>query len=204
MSSTTSDQEIWDQRWRDPSFSPLWWVDGPHDLIRKTVESGWLPRHCTVLELGCGAGQQAAWLKQAGFEVIGIDVSPEAIARARRDFTTPGGPVFEVADVTGPHILRRTFDAIVDAGCFHGIRPEHHARYVNHVASWSRENTRFVLMVHCREHSPIVRLHQIRQLFEQWFDVVFYEARAGCLPQDPRMKMMVFRLLRRKLGSKSS
>jgi len=68
-----SDQEKWDQRWHDASYSPLWWADGAHELIRRTVESGWLRAGCNVLEIGCGAGQGAAWLKRAGFEVMGIE-----------------------------------------------------------------------------------------------------------------------------------
>lgn len=37
-----------------------------------------------VLELGCGSGRDTRTLVQAGFKVIGIDLSPDEIERARR------------------------------------------------------------------------------------------------------------------------
>src|SRR5580704_3533939 len=126
-------KEEWCRRWSDAAYSPLWWVDGPHDLIRRTVESGWLPRGCSILEIGCGAGQQAQWLSQNGFRVVGFDFSPEAIERACRDYATSGGPRFMVADVTGderPNAISGSFDAIIDAGCFHNIPPSQHKRYL--------------------------------------------------------------------------
>jgi 2-polyprenyl-3-methyl-5-hydroxy-6-metoxy-1,4-benzoquinol methylase len=37
-----------------------------------------------VLDPGCGNGKSAVWLAEHGFEVIAIDLSPSAIAQARR------------------------------------------------------------------------------------------------------------------------
>jgi SAM-dependent methyltransferase len=51
-----------------------------------------------VLELGCGTGNDAARLAGAGFEVVALDGSEEAIARARRH----RGVEFLVADMTEP------------------------------------------------------------------------------------------------------
>jgi SAM-dependent methyltransferase len=192
----TSDHGKWDRQWRDPSYRPAWWVDGPHVLIRTAVEDGWLPRGCSVLEIGCGAGQGAGWLSKAGFKVVGIDISPEAIRLARRDFAVPKGPIFEVADVVGPDTLGRTFDTIIDSGCFHNIAADHHARYVRNIMVWSRVGTRFLLMVHCGALRPIDWLYQACQLFGLAFDLVSCEARAGCLPREPQMTMMAIRLFR--------
>jgi SAM-dependent methyltransferase len=50
-----------------------------------------------VLELGCGTGHDAARLARAGFEVVALDLSAEAIAQAQRTY---GDLVeFVVADV---------------------------------------------------------------------------------------------------------
>jgi hypothetical protein len=55
-------KEAWRRLWSnaDAAFSEIWWVDGPHDLIRKTVESGWLPPGSSILEIGCGGGNRPA------------------------------------------------------------------------------------------------------------------------------------------------
>jgi SAM-dependent methyltransferase len=188
-------KEEWCRRWSDAAYAPPWWVDGPHDLIRRTVESDWLPRGCSILEIGCGAGQQAWWLSQNGFRVVGFDFSPEAIERACRDYATPGGPRFVVADVTGdewPDAINGSFDAIIDAGCFHNISPSQHKRYLGNVILWSRTGTRLVLMAPCAE--PARRFHQVRALFQSSFDLVSCEENLGCLPRRPDLKMMVFRL----------
>jgi cyclopropane fatty-acyl-phospholipid synthase-like methyltransferase len=142
----------WDKRWREPSFLPFWWIDGPQKLIRDTVENGWLPRGSTILEIGCGAGQGAAWLMQKGFKVTGIDVSPTAIERAHRDFGSQQGPVFEVFDVGSidrSDLFRGGFDVIIDSGCFHILDVKEYEGYLHNVTSWSRPGTRFLLMVHC-------------------------------------------------------
>ena len=52
----------------------------------------------SVLELGCGTGNDAARLARAGLEVVALDFSAEAIRRARRVHGTVGIR-FEVADI---------------------------------------------------------------------------------------------------------
>ncbi|MFP4643332.1 MAG: class I SAM-dependent methyltransferase [Spirochaetales bacterium] len=37
-----------------------------------------------VLDAGCGTGKSAVWLAERGFDVVGIDLSPAAVAQARR------------------------------------------------------------------------------------------------------------------------
>ena len=39
---------------------------------------------CSVLDVGCGAGDNAIWLAQKGFVATGCDISPTAIREARR------------------------------------------------------------------------------------------------------------------------
>jgi 2-polyprenyl-3-methyl-5-hydroxy-6-metoxy-1,4-benzoquinol methylase len=42
--------------------------------------------HRSVFDLGCGNGSVAAWLNQHGYDVCGIDPSPEGIALAKRAY----------------------------------------------------------------------------------------------------------------------
>lgn len=40
----------------------------------------------TVLDLGCGGGKFTAWIKEAGFEATGMDISKTAVAMAQREY----------------------------------------------------------------------------------------------------------------------
>jgi SAM-dependent methyltransferase len=72
----------------------------------------------TVLELGCGTGNDAARLAAEGYAVTAVDLSGEAIGRARARF----GPLatFLVADVTRPlPFPDGAFDAVMSNVAVH-------------------------------------------------------------------------------------
>ena len=72
----------------------------------------------TVLELGCGTGNDAARLAAVGYWVTAVDLSGEAIARARARF----GPLatFLVADITRPlPFPDGAFDAVMSNVAVH-------------------------------------------------------------------------------------
>ena len=66
-----------------------WWYRSTRALARDLL-APWLHRNPRVLDAGCGPGGNGAWLADHG-EVVGVDVSPDALAyvRARRPTTTP-------------------------------------------------------------------------------------------------------------------
>ena len=74
-----------------------------------------------VIDVGCGTGENALALAQAGLEVLGIDASPRAIGKAmdtarERELAGAG---FLVADVFGVGGLGRRFASALDCGLFH-------------------------------------------------------------------------------------
>ncbi len=74
------------------------------DLERRGVK--------TVLDLGCGNGILTNRLAQAGYDVIGVDVSVSGIEMARRNYP---GVTFELGDLNQPmpDELTGRFDAVV-------------------------------------------------------------------------------------------
>jgi SAM-dependent methyltransferase len=72
----------------------------------------------TVLELGCGTGNDAARLAREGYSVTAVDLSAEAIERARARF---GSDVrFLVADITAPlPFPDASFDAMMSNVALH-------------------------------------------------------------------------------------
>ena len=74
-----------------------------------------------ILDLGCGTGQLAAKITSRGAHVVGVDNSPEMIARAQENFP---GMWFEVGDATTFKTVH-PFDAIFSNATLHWIkRPE--------------------------------------------------------------------------------
>jgi SAM-dependent methyltransferase len=74
----------------------------------------------SVLDVGCGTGEHALYLASLGKQVMGVDASPEAIARARAKAAERGLRVpFQVADALSLGRLRRRFETALDVGLFH-------------------------------------------------------------------------------------
>ncbi|MGE4054319.1 MAG: class I SAM-dependent methyltransferase [Vicinamibacterales bacterium] len=111
------------------------WDSGePDPALVAAVEAGTIPAG-RALEVGCGTGTNALWLAAHGFDVLGVDVSPLAIDRARAKMGDGGATCrFELLDFLedppeGP------FDFVFDRGCFHVFdAPEVRARFAALVA----------------------------------------------------------------------
>ena len=80
-----------------------WWVSGA-DTFASFLQLG-----DTVLDVGCGGGIKTAYLIGKGFKVVGIDLSENMIAIAKRE--VPGG-IFITCDLAHVDTLDRPFDAI--------------------------------------------------------------------------------------------
>jgi 2-polyprenyl-3-methyl-5-hydroxy-6-metoxy-1,4-benzoquinol methylase len=60
----------------------------PDESLVEVVRSGVVTAGRT-LEVGCGTGTNALWLAEQGFAVLGVDVAPLAIERARAKQVSP-------------------------------------------------------------------------------------------------------------------
>ena len=73
-----------------------------------------------VLDAGCGAGRHSVWLAEQGAEVVGLDASPEMLARARA--RVPSG-TFAVADLGEPLALGDgAFDVVIASLVLHYLQ----------------------------------------------------------------------------------
>ena len=74
-----SDSIRWDERYRDPQYEqPL----PPRRLLVENASL--LPKGGRALDIAAGTGRNACFLEQRGFQVIGVDVSWQALRRAAR------------------------------------------------------------------------------------------------------------------------
>ncbi|ROQ89582.1 methyltransferase domain-containing protein [Desulfosoma caldarium] len=83
-----------------------------------------------ALDLGCGTGTNAITLARHGWQVTGVDFSPQAIRRARRKAASAGLTIaFYVADVTNLATLQGPYDYVLDIGCLFALSQDGRRRY---------------------------------------------------------------------------
>jgi methyl halide transferase len=72
-----------------------------------------------ALDIGCGTGTHCIWLADKGFDVLGVDLSDNAIEQAKTKALDVSACRFEVGDFFGMELATSTFDLVYDRGCFH-------------------------------------------------------------------------------------
>jgi SAM-dependent methyltransferase len=105
-----------------------WLIGEPQPAIVELEHTGAI--HGKVLDVGCGAGEHTILLARLGYDVLGIDFSPNAIEQARQNALTRGvdarfdvGDAMNLGDQPG-------YDTIVDSALFHIFDDADRPRYV--------------------------------------------------------------------------
>jgi len=90
----------------------------------------------SVLDAGCGTGENALYLAAQGHKVTGIDFVEMAVAEARRKAQEQKVPAtFLVMDALALDTLPEQFDSVLDCGLFHVFSDEDRRKYVSGLAS---------------------------------------------------------------------
>ena len=82
--------------------------DGVHRVLAR-----YKPPGAKVLEAGAGSGRWLAFLASRGYQVVGIELNPESVARFCREFP---GIHYDVGDVAALPYPDRSFDAVLSLG----------------------------------------------------------------------------------------
>jgi 2-polyprenyl-3-methyl-5-hydroxy-6-metoxy-1,4-benzoquinol methylase len=90
---------------------------------------------CKALEIGCGTGDNAIWLSQQNFTVVGVDSAEIAIEKAREKAAQANVTCsFAVRNILKDHVDGAPFGFALDRGCFHTIRSsKDRRRFAEHV-----------------------------------------------------------------------
>jgi len=142
---TWAPQERWNRSWSAPDYVPGWEARQIPTVLREAVESGWLPPRGSLLDIGCGAGDIAAWLAGTGYRVTAVDFAASAIARASARHQAPELR-YAVTDICQAWPDPDVYDCLFDRGCLHGIPDADVEQYVANVAASSRAGGRFLLL----------------------------------------------------------
>ena len=99
--------------------SAPWDVGKPDFNLIQTVTTTPI-QPCKALEIGCGTGDNAIWLAERGFAVVGVDSAGLAIEKAEQKAADANVPsVFLVQDFLIGHVRGAPFGFVFDRGCFH-------------------------------------------------------------------------------------
>ncbi len=111
------------------SALPPWDIGRPQGEVVRLAEEGEI--RGTVLDAGCGTGDNALFLARSGHEVTGFDAAGTAIRRAMEKSRTGNVPVtFLVWDALELRTLGKRFDTVLDCGLFHVFDDEERVAYV--------------------------------------------------------------------------
>ena len=101
----------------------------------------------SVLDAGCGTGENALFFAQRGHEVTGIDFLEEPIRRAKQKADQRGLSVnFLVMDALRLGVLPQLFDSAIDCGLFHVFSDTDRQQYVKGLATVVKPGGRLLLM----------------------------------------------------------
>lgn len=130
------------------SNEKTWWETGePCRELARVIDSGWISP-CRILELGCGSGENAAFLASRGFDVTAIDVSIQAMQKAVSHADSKRVRVrFQWDDVCNlHHDLGEPFDCIFDRGCYHHVRLHDLMGYLTTLRKCTRLGSQFLCL----------------------------------------------------------
>jgi SAM-dependent methyltransferase len=132
---------------------PPWDTGNPQPAMAPLAQEGAM--RGSVLDAGCGTGENALYFASLGHEVWGIDGAPAAIAKAREKAQARGLEVtFLVHDALALQTLGRTFDNVIDSGLFHVFDDEARARYVASLAAVVRPGGRYFMLCFSDRQPP--------------------------------------------------
>ncbi|MDO9379150.1 MAG: methyltransferase domain-containing protein [Nocardioidaceae bacterium] len=136
------DADDWDARYAE---APDLWGSGPNSLVTDLV-GGLAPGR--AVDLACGDGRHTAWLSSLGWQVEGVDFSPEAVRQAsRRPGTDLTRAAFTVGDATtyspsrGLDLVLVAYLHLPDLGAL-----------LARAAGWLAPGGRLVYLGHAREN----------------------------------------------------
>jgi cyclopropane fatty-acyl-phospholipid synthase-like methyltransferase len=131
------------------SFESMYSAKAPWDIGRPQKALAAIADLVTgsVLDAGCGTGENALFFAGRGRPVVGIDYVGIAIEEARRKAAERGvAAEFLCRDVLMLDQFGRTFDSVIDCGLFHVFSDEDRARYVEGLAHVVKPGGRVFLM----------------------------------------------------------
>src|SRR3989449_6881141 len=125
--------------------TPPWDIGRPQPAIVQLAETNQITG--SVLDVGCGTGENVLYLAKRGYAAAGIDGAPTAINKARAKAKRRGLTAqFDVADALNLSVPKQQFDTVIDSGLFHVFSDEDRARFSDSLGRVIRLGGTYFLM----------------------------------------------------------
>jgi ubiquinone/menaquinone biosynthesis C-methylase UbiE len=122
----------WDASYHDGPAP--WDIGRPQPAVVRLASEGKFAG--TILDAGCGTGENTLHVASLGLPVLGVDVAQTALALARAKADSRGVSVeFTAADALELQRLGRRFETVLDCGLFHTFDGDERPAYAASLAS---------------------------------------------------------------------
>lgn len=129
----------------DGASPPPWDIGKPQDVLVAVFDE--ISIAGSVLDLGCGTGENVLELARRGLDAWGLDSTPAAVAAAEKKRDARGLTAkFVLGDALDLAPLGRTFDTVLDCGLFHVIAEDERRRYLQELAHVLRPGGRHLML----------------------------------------------------------
>jgi len=131
----TTDPQYWEQRYQEDTAK--WDIGMAAPPFASLLASTKAPIAGKTAVIGCGQGHDAILFAKHGFDTIGFDFAPSAIALGQKlSQTMEISMQFLQRDIFElPQEFPTSFDYAIEHTCFCAIRPEQRSDYVKMVRS---------------------------------------------------------------------
>ena len=168
------------------------WDHGMPDRNLIEVVERFQVKACPVLDIGCGTCDNALWLADRGFKVLGCDLSETALRMASEKEGIERVEL-SVRDILIDPFAEQSFGFIFDRGCFHSIEGEEdRTLFVKHAASMLKGDGLWLSLIGNadelrRENGPPqMTAREITGLAEPFFEILLLESGVfGSDQEDP-------------------
>ena len=133
--------------WEDAyNIRPPWDIGRPQPAFVELVRAGELNTG-GVLDVGCGTGENALYLAEKGFSVVGVDLATRAIDEAKAKATERKVKVdFRLSNALSLDFESRYFDNTIDSGLFHTFSDNERLVFAREIARVLTTNGRYFML----------------------------------------------------------
>ncbi|TDJ43828.1 MAG: class I SAM-dependent methyltransferase [Gammaproteobacteria bacterium] len=160
---------------------PPWSIDQAQPDLIAAVEKGEV-RGPTVLDVGCGDGNNAIYLAGRGFNVTGFDFSAKAISIAKQKASEEKADVtFFTLDALKIGDIDKRFDTVIDFGLFHNLSGDKRKQYVRALSNVCVRKGQFLMLcvadqageypVYPNRYPPTTSQDDIRAYFSEGWKI---------------------------------